>query len=377
MWVQLFGPAVIWFHTAASNYASKNPDVTITVLPVPYTSLQQNLAVDSGRHRSRYHVRLQRLVLLERRHGAVPQPQQVYGRRQDTGRYRVPVGTFRRRIASRPSLLRPRPGRHTRRQFDRQRDPFEKKGINYLNLATWDDVISAAKELTEFKGSTMIRSGLSPITGLANLAMLQSWVWQLGGEFYNTETGKWNFSTAEGKAAAQALYDLYWTDKVASFDLANINNETTQFQRGLVSSNLNGMWQISSIEETVPGFSADAIVTPFLTGYTAPVWDPDEISVITLSKALESDQTKLQHCVGLLEELTSASSTLSVFGSYSGATALKSVYASPDLAKERFGKVVARIGPTVWKLGRYNRDHVSKRCRPSRSSRSACRSKRP
>ena len=103
----------------------------------------------------------------------------------------------------------------------------------------------------------MVRSGLSPITGLANLAMLQSWVWQLGGEFYNTETGKWNFSTAEGKAAAQALYDLYWTDKVASFDLANINNETTQFQRGLVSSNLNGMWQISSIEETVPGFSAD------------------------------------------------------------------------------------------------------------------------
>ena len=63
--------------------------------------------------------------------------------------------------------------------------------------------------------------------------------------------------------------------------------------------------------------------------------------------------------MGLLEELTSASSTLSVFGSYSGATALKSVYASPDLAKERFGKVVARIGPTVWKLGRYNRDHVS------------------
>ena len=43
MWVQLFGPAVIWFHTAASNYASKNPDVTITVLPVPYTSLQSKI----------------------------------------------------------------------------------------------------------------------------------------------------------------------------------------------------------------------------------------------------------------------------------------------------------------------------------------------
>ena len=43
MWVQLFGPAVIWFHTAASSYASKNPDVTITVLPVPYTSLQSKV----------------------------------------------------------------------------------------------------------------------------------------------------------------------------------------------------------------------------------------------------------------------------------------------------------------------------------------------
>ena len=63
--------------------------------------------------------------------------------------------------------------------------------------------------------------------------------------------------------------------------------------------------------------------------------------------------------MGLLEELTSASSTLAVFNSYSGATALKSVYASPSLATERFGKVVARVGPTVWKLGRYNQDRVS------------------
>ena len=360
MWVQLFGPAVIWFHTAASNYASKNPDVTITVLPVPYTSLQSKIlpSIAAGTEAdimfayndwffsndvTELFLNLSKYMGGAKTLDAIAYPSALSAVALPAGQaYYVPDLAGIRGASLTVNATQ-----------------FEKKGINYLNLATWDDVISAAKELTEFKGSTMVRSGLSPITGLANLAMLQSWVWQLGGEFYNTETGKWNFSTAEGKAAAQALYDLYWTDKVASFDLANINNETTQFQRGLVSSNLNGMWQISSIEETVPGFSADAIVTPLLTGHTASVWDPDAISVITLSKALESDQSKLQHCVGLLEELTSASSTLSVFGSYSGATALKSVYASPDLAKERFGKVVARIGPTVWKLGRYNRDHVS------------------
>ena len=187
----------------------------------------------------------------------------------------VPVGAFRRRIAGRPGLLRPGPGGHPWRHFDSQRGPVRKKGHRLLEARLLGGRHISGQGADRVQGQHDDPVRAVPITGLANLAILQSWVWQLGGEFYNSGTGKWNFSTAEGKAAAQALYDLYWTDKVASFDLANDNNETTQFQRGLVSSNLNGMWQISSIEETVPGFSADAIVTPFLTGYTTQVRDPD------------------------------------------------------------------------------------------------------
>ena len=222
MWVQLFGPAVIWFHTAASNYASKNPDVTITVLPVPYTSLQSKIlpSIAAGTEAdimfayndwffsndvTELFLNLSKYMGGAKTLDAIAYPSALSAVALPAGQaYYVPDLAGIRGASLTVNATQ-----------------FEKKGINYLNLATWDDVISAAKELTEFKGSTMTRSGLSPITGLANLAMLQSWVWQLGGEFYNTETGKWNFSTAEGKAAAQALYDLYWTDKVASFDLAN------------------------------------------------------------------------------------------------------------------------------------------------------------
>ncbi len=62
---------------------------------------------------------------------------------------------------------------------------YKAKGIDYTKFSTWDDVVNAAKELTVFKNGKMTRSGLSPINGAR--VMIQSWIWQMGGNFYNPE----------------------------------------------------------------------------------------------------------------------------------------------------------------------------------------------
>ena len=365
MWVQLFGPTVIWFEEAAKAVSRRNPDVKITVLPLPYASLQSKIlpSIAAGTEAdimmayddwfyandvSQLFLDISKYVGGAKRIDSLAFPAALTA-------VSMPAGS----VYYMPDLAGVRGAALTVNAAQ-----FEAKGVNYLKLHTWADVVSAAQELTETKHGKIVRAGLSPITGVVgHLNLLQSWVWQLGGEFYNAANGHWKFSTEEGMAAAQELYDLFWKYKVSSFDLVTggINsNETTQFQRGLVSSNLNGMWQVSSIEETVPGFRADAVVTPVLTGAVKKVWDLGEISVITLSKRLSSDGTKLKACVDLLLELSSASTTLGVFNSYSGSTALKSVYKDRSaLLKERYGAIVERIGPAVWPIARYAQYHVS------------------
>jgi ABC-type glycerol-3-phosphate transport system substrate-binding protein len=231
-------------------------------------------------------------------------------------------------------------------------------GIDYMKWANWDDVVAAGQELTVKEGDKITRAGLSPVTAL--LVQLKTWIWQLGGEFYDQESGKWSLSTPEGEQAMQLFYDLFWGPKpTSSYDLITADNEFTSFDAGRIAIEMNGAWTVGNHEADVPELKADAIPTPNLAGAKQDVVFPDQISVTTLSRRLAKDKEKLDHCIGILQKLFDPELLLDVTQGYSGAFCNKDLYANPQIDETKYGPISKRIAEGVWPKARYPQDHVA------------------
>ncbi len=150
---------------------------------------------------------------------------------------------------------------------------YEAQGIDAASLATWDDLVGAGQQLTVMDGETMSVAGLSPVSSA--LSMVKNWVWQVGGEFYNGETGEWTFSTPEGEASLQRLHDLFHGEQpTCSFDLVSLDNEFDVWKQGKIATHMNGAWTIGVPRRRS---KADGIPTPMLAEMADDVVYPEHI----------------------------------------------------------------------------------------------------
>lgn len=232
---------------------------------------------------------------------------------------------------------------------------LEEKGIDYLNFATFEDVVEAGKQLTERGADGKItRSGYSPRT--SQYPLMWSLIWQLGGEFYDRENGLWNFATDEAEQAAQILYDLYWTHQVCDFELFTSEFEAVSQQ--LVSIWGDGAWT-ASVQNNVAQVPTDNIATPPLANAVEYVLYPQHIGGWGLSRRLTSDPNKLDAGIAFAMLIVSPGALLQALEFYSGVTMSKDVYNDPRISEVKFGLMSKRVAETMWPVARYPKDRVA------------------
>ncbi|MGH2559476.1 MAG: ABC transporter substrate-binding protein [Thermomicrobiales bacterium] len=359
MWVQDFGPSIEFFQKAAETYIAREPNVSVTVQAISYNDLLAKVlpSVAAGNEAeiimgyTDWYVAtdITRLFLsideyvggkAELEKSLFPSTLTTLTMPEDKVYY-IPFAAGIRAAATTVNVKQ-----------------CQEAGIDYTAFASWDDLVAAGRELTVTEGGKITRAGLSPVT--AQLSLVKTFIWQMGGEFYDAESGKWTFSTPEGEAAAQRLYDLFWDESpTSSYDLISIADEYTSFEQGRVSMHLNGAWTVGVHEAVVPELDADAIPTPKLAEAQTDVVYPEHMAVATLSRRLGDDEEKRQHAVGIVQEMFKPDALLGQTHTYSGTLCSKELYADPRVLETKYGPVSKRIAEATWPRTRYPRNHVA------------------
>lgn len=235
------------------------------------------------------------------------------------------------------------------------KDHLEEKGIDYLNFASYEEVIEAGKALTEKNADGKItRAGYSIRS--SQYQVLWSLIWQMGGEFFDRESGKWSHSTDIGEQAAQMLYDIYWTHQTCDFDL--FQSEFEAVSQKLVSIWGDGAWT-ASVQTDVAEIPADNIVTPRLADKVNDVLYPQHIAGWGLSKRLADAGDKLTAALEFAQFLVSPDSLIQAFDFYSGVCMTKAVYQDPRIEQVKYGLVSKRVAEGMWPIAKYPGDHVA------------------
>jgi ABC-type glycerol-3-phosphate transport system substrate-binding protein len=356
MWVQDFGPAVEAFRIAAENYIAAGNDIKVTVQPIAFADLLAKMlpSIAAGNEAdimmgytdwyvatdvSKLFLNLEGLIGTQAELEASLFPSTLQTIDMPEGSiYYVPW------LAGANGVVTSYNGAM-----------YQAAGIDPTTITTWDGLVTAGQELTQFDGDTMSVAGLSLMTPM--LTLIKNWIWQAGGEFYNGETGEWALATPEGEAALQRVVDLVnGPTPTMSYDLSTIDNEYDVWLQGKIATQQMGAWTIGTAPEEL---QADGMSLPPLEDAVTDVVYPAHIGVITLSRRLDEDDARLQHCLGITRHLISADALVGVTNSYTGLICSQDVYNDPRILETKFGAISKRLAETTWPRSRWPKDHIA------------------
>jgi ABC-type glycerol-3-phosphate transport system substrate-binding protein len=233
-------------------------------------------------------------------------------------------------------------------------EQLAEQNIDYLNFGSYEEVIEAGKALTQKDGDKITRAGYS-IRSSQHI-LLWNLIWQMGGEFFDRESGQWSHSSEIGEQAAQMLYDIYWTHQTCDFDL--YANEFEAVSQKLVSIWGDGAWT-ASVQTDSAQVPADNIVTPQLADAVTEVLYPDHIAGWGLSKRLVDGGEKMSAALDFAQFIVSPDSLIQAFDAYSGVCMTKGVYTDPRIEEVKYGPVSKRVAEGMWPIARFTGDHVA------------------
>ncbi|HWV34257.1 MAG TPA: extracellular solute-binding protein [Thermomicrobiales bacterium] len=356
MWVQDFGPAIDAFRVAAQNYIEAGNDVKVTVQPIAFADLLAKMlpSIAAGNEAdimmgytdwyvatdvSKLFLNLEGLIgtQAELETSLFPSTLQTIDMPEGSIYYIPWLAGANGVITSYNGAL------------------WADKGMDPTSIASWDELVSAGQELTVMDGGTMTQAGLSLMTPM--LTLVKNWIWQLGGDFYNGETGEWSLNSEAGQAALQKIVDASTGAKpTMSYDLSTVDNEYDVWLQGKIATQQMGAWTIGTAPDEL---KADGMSLPPLAGAAADVVYPAHIGVITLSRRLAKDDAKLQHCIGIAKQLISADALIDVTNSYTGLICVQDVYNDPRIADTKFGAISKRLAETTWPRSKWPKDHIA------------------
>jgi len=235
------------------------------------------------------------------------------------------------------------------------KDHMAEKGIDYLKFKSFEEVVQAGMQLTQKNSSGKVtRAGFSPRN--SQYQLLWSLIWQLGGNMFDKEKGKWTHSTPEGEAAAQMIHDLYWKQQTCDFEL--FTNEYEAVSQKLVSMWGDGAWTCGA-QTDVAKIPADNIVTPFLANAKVKALYPQHMAGWGLSKRLAKEPAKMKVALDYAQALVSPDATIQAFDFYSGVCGTKAVYTDPRINQMKYGPISKRVAEGMWPVAKYTQDHVA------------------
>lgn len=234
-------------------------------------------------------------------------------------------------------------------------DHLAEQEIDYLAFGSFEEMVDAGVALTQTNADGKItRSGYSPRS--SQYQLLWSLIWQLGGDFFDRESGLWSHNTPEGEAAAQIIYDVYWEHQTCDFELFTEEYEAVSQQ--LVSIWGDGAWT-AGVQTDVAEIPADNIVTPILADAVEEALYPQHIAGFGLSRRLADDPEKLDAAIAFALSLVSADALIQTFEFYSGVCMTKAVYEDPRIEDVKYGPMSRRVATDMWPIARYPGDHVA------------------
>jgi hypothetical protein len=200
----------------------------------------------------------------------------------------------------------------------------------------------------------IVHSGYSPRS--SQHALLWSFIWQLGGDFYDNETGIWNLQTDEAERAAQIIYDVYWQHETCDFELFTSEFEAVSQQ--LVSIWGDGAWT-ASVQSDVASVPTDNIVTPPLANAVEYALYAQHVAGWGLSRRLVDNPDKLDAGVAYAMKIVEPDALLQALEFYSGVVMSRDVYADPRIADVKYGEMSKKVAEVLWPVARYPKDRVA------------------
>ena len=247
--------------------------------------------------------------------------------------------------------------------FTYNQDHLDEAGIDAGSIVTWDDLVAAGKELVRWDGDDLVRAGVAFSPYIAS-----AWVTgigQMGGSYYDAETGKFDLTSDEAKATLQMINDLLTVHKVDDIakeapSHANMTGygAADGFGQGLASITNFGSWIVSGYESSVPDFRAGVFPTPYMADTMDETIELGHNAVHVLSRRLAEDPDKAAAASFLLGQFATPENFFPLVDAYGGSVIIPSVAEAPDIGDRNWGSIQQQYDQSVWPRAKFEEHHV-------------------
>lgn len=234
-------------------------------------------------------------------------------------------------------------------------------GIDPATLTTWDAFVEAAKKLTVWNGDDLERAGFafSPYISSAWVTGIR----QLGGEYFDPETGKFNLTSPEAVQALKNLDDLLKVHKVDDIlkEAPSHENMTGYgapdgFPQGKAAITNFGSWIVSG-DPTTPMPEIGVMPVPSMGDATNEI-ELSHNAVHVLSRKLQDDPAKKAAAAYFVSKFADPKLFLPLVDIYGGSVIIPSVAQDPAVTEHRWGEVQQQYDQLVWPRAVFEEHHI-------------------
>ncbi len=236
-------------------------------------------------------------------------------------------------------------------------------GIDPASIKTWDDLVQAGKELVQWDGDNLKRAGVafSPYMSSAWVTGIR----QLGGEYFDPATGKFNLTSPEALQSLKNIDDMlkvYKLDDILK-EAPDHNTMDTAwggsggFPQGLSSITNFGSWIVSGDPTANPGLEVGIFATPKMGDATDEI-ELSHNAVHVLSRKLADDPAKAAAAKFFVSQFKNPATFLPLVDIYGGSVIIPSVARDPSVTDHRWGSIQQQYDQLVWPRAVFEQHHI-------------------
>jgi len=239
---------------------------------------------------------------------------------------------------------------------------LEDAGIDPASLKTWDDLVQAGKALVQWDGDNLVRAGVAFSPTIASAWV--SGIRQLGGEYFDPETGKFSLTTDVAKQSLKNIDDLLKVHKLDDIlkeapSHANMTGygQPDGFEKGQAAITNQGSWIVSGYENTSPDFRAGIIAMPNMGDATQEL-ELGHNAIHVLSRRLQDDPAKLAAAAYFVSQMANAAYFLPLADHYGGSVIIPAVAQDPTITDRHWGSIQQQYDKDVWPRATFEQHHL-------------------
>jgi ABC-type glycerol-3-phosphate transport system substrate-binding protein len=363
IWYQDWPPATEFFKGAKLAVEAEQPNVKITITPLPYEQLQQKLlpAIAAGNEPEVMMGYSSWLVASKIDTLFTPLVPNVMSK-ADADTFIYPAALAEGGRGDKYYYL-PWANGMGGSTFTYNVDILQTAGVDPTAIKTWDDLVAAGLKLVQWNGTKLVRAGVgfSPYIASAWVSGMN----QLGQSYFDPTTGKFNVTSDIAKQALKNIDDLLKVHKLDDITKeapshANMTGYSAPdgFEKGLAAITNFGSWIVSGYEKTSPNFKAGIFPMPTMGNSTKNI-ELSHNGIIVLSRKLANDPAKLAAATLLAQKVLSPQGLGVLADFYGGAIPAIPVARSQEvLTKRRWGYLQKQYDETVWPIATFEQHHI-------------------